>query len=172
MAVTMFLILYLGLLGSFAVRIRCMDRGPGGAALIVYFILTVKSSDIGAYFTGMAFGKHKLIPWLSPGKTVEGAVGAVAFAAVIGAAGMLLWRAFPALGPAPFSLPQALVFGAVMAITGHMGDLTESAFKRDGGAKDSGQVIPAFGGLLDLLDSPLFTAPIAWALLTIWSLIR
>jgi phosphatidate cytidylyltransferase len=172
MALSTFLILYLGLLGSFAVRIRCMDPGPGGAALVVYFILTVKSSDIGAYFTGMAFGRHKLIPWLSPGKTVEGAVGAVIFAALVGAGGMVLWRRFPGLGPAPLALLQALAFGGLMAIAGHMGDLTESAFKRDMGLKDSGHVVPAFGGLLDILDSPLFTAPIAWWLFIIWAPIR
>jgi phosphatidate cytidylyltransferase len=169
MALTLFLILYLGLLGSFAVRIRCMYEGAAGAALIVYFILTVKSSDIGAYFTGVAIGRHKLIPWLSPGKTIEGAGGAVVFAALVGMGGMLLWRTFPALGTPPLTLAQALVFGVVMAVAGHLGDLTESAFKRDMGLKDSGQVVPAFGGLLDILDSPLFTAPIAWFLLTIWT---
>ena len=162
MALTMFLILYLGLLGSFAVRIRCLLPGAAGAGLVVYFILTVKSSDIGAYFTGLAFGRHKLIPWLSPGKTIEGAVGAVVLSALVAAGGVYLWERLPILGPAPLKIPQALAFGAVMAIAGHLGDLTESAFKRDMGVKDSGQVVPAFGGLLDILDSPLFTAPIAW----------
>jgi phosphatidate cytidylyltransferase len=172
MALTMFLILYLGLLGSFAVRIRCISPGPAGAALVVYFILTVKSSDIGAFFTGRAIGRHKLIPWLSPGKTIEGAVGAVIFAALVAAGGMLLWQRFPGLGAPPLSITQALLFGAVMAITGHFGDLIESAFKRDMGLKDSGQVVPAFGGLLDILDSPLFTAPIAWFWFTAGASIR
>ncbi len=169
MALTAFIILYLGLLGSFAVRVRCLLPGAGGAALAVYFILTVKSSDIGAYFTGMALGRHKLIPWLSPGKTIEGAAGAVVVAALVAAGGMLLWRSLPALGPSPFLLPQALAFGVLMAVGGHLGDLIESAFKRDVGLKDSGRVVPAFGGLLDILDSPLFTAPIAWFLFIIWA---
>jgi phosphatidate cytidylyltransferase len=172
MALTVFIILYLGLLGSFAVRIRCLYMGPAGAALVVYFILTVKSSDIGAFFTGRAFGRHKLIPWLSPGKTIEGAVGAVLFSALVGAGGMLLWQRFPALGVPPLGLTQALLFGAVMAVAGHLGDLVESAFKRDMGVKDSGQLVPAFGGLLDILDSPLFTAPIAWFWFTTAGAIR
>jgi phosphatidate cytidylyltransferase len=172
MALTLFLILYLGLLGSFAVRIRCMQEGAAGAALIVYFILVVKSSDIGAYFTGMAIGRHKLIPWLSPKKTIEGAAGAVVFASLVGLGGMRLWTAFPILGTPPLAFAQALIFGAVMAVAGHLGDLTESAFKRDMGLKDSGQVVPAFGGLLDILDSPLFAAPIAWFLFTIWASAR
>lgn len=169
MALTCFLILYLGLLGSFVVRIRLMELGAGGAALVVYYILTVKSSDIGAFFTGRTFGRHKLIPWLSPGKTIEGAFGAVLFSAGVAILGIVLWKQLPALGPAPLSLMQALFFGVVMAVGGHLGDLTESAFKRDVGTKDSGQVVPAFGGLLDILDSPLFTAPIAWWLLNIWA---
>ncbi|GMV97288.1 MAG: hypothetical protein AMXMBFR83_16460 [Phycisphaerae bacterium] len=172
MALTLFLILYLGLLGSFAVRIRCMDPGPGGAALVVYFILTVKSSDIGAYFTGRAIGRHKLIPWLSPGKTIEGAVGALVLAGVVGLAGMLVWRGFQGWGPPPLSLSQALFFGIVMAIFGHLGDLAESALKRDVGMKDSGAVVPSFGGLLDILDSPLFAAPAAWCLLNFWAPVR
>lgn len=172
LALTMLLILYLGLLSSFAVRIRCMSPGPAGAALVVYFLLTVKSSDIGAFFTGRAIGRHKLIPWLSPGKTIEGAAGAVVFAALVGAGGMLLWRQFPSLGAPPLGLPQALAFGSVMAVAGHFGDLIESAFKRDVGVKDSGQLVPAFGGLLDILDSPLFTAPIAWFWFTAGASIR
>ena len=172
MALTVFSMAYLGLLGSFAVRIRCLQMGPAGAALVVYFILTVKSSDIGAFFTGRAVGRHKLIPWLSPGKTIEGAAGAVVIASVVAACGMLLWRQFPSLGPAPLGFAQALLFGAVMAVAGHLGDLIESAFKRDMGVKDSGQVVPAFGGLLDILDSPLFSAPIAWFWFTTAAAIR
>lgn len=167
MAVTMFLILYIGLLASFAVRIRCLSPGAAGSAVLVYFILTVKCSDIGAYFTGIAIGKHKLVPWLSPGKTYEGAAGAIVGSIVAAQAGMVIWDLMASsLGPPPLSSPQALVFGLLMAVLGHVGDLVESAVKRNVGAKDSAHVVPAFGGLLDILDSPLFAAPVGWWLLT------
>jgi len=166
LAVTCLIFLYLGLLGSFAVRIRCLDPGPGGDTALIYFILTVKSADIGAYFTGKLFGRNKLAPWVSPGKTVEGAVGALVLALAVACGGVWVWqRMTPSLGPCPLNMIQAIVFGAVMAICGHLGDLVESLMKRDFGSKDSGQVVPAFGGLLDIVDSPVFTAPIAWWLL-------
>ena len=172
-AVTAFMILYLGLLGSFVVRIRGLRPGSDGAALVALFMLTVKSGDIGAYFTGLAAGRHKLCPWLSPGKTIEGAVGAVVLAAGVAAGGVGLWGRVGFLpGTPPLTIAQAIMWGAVMAIAGHAGDLVESAFKRDLGAKDSGRVIPAFGGLLDLIDSPLLAAPLAWFLLTFWAPIR
>lgn len=163
-ATTLLLFLYLGLLGSFLVRIRCMAPGASGALLLIYVILTIKAGDIGAYFTGRALGKHKLAPWLSPAKTVEGAIGAMVAAMAVAVAGTLAW---PTSLGAPFTVPQALVFGLFMAVTGHLGDLVESAFKRDMKIKDSGRLVPAFGGLLDLLDSPLFAAPIAWLALTL-----
>lgn len=169
MAVTAFIFLYLGLLGSFWVRIRCMTPGPQGALLLVYVLMTVKAGDIGAYFTGMAIGRHKLAPWLSPGKTIEGAVGAVLGSVLIAMGGMAVWCKLGCGGAAPpLNMTQAAVFAILMATTGHLGDLVESAIKRDMHIKDSGHLVPAFGGLLDLLDSPLFTAPIAWLALTFW----
>ncbi len=170
LALTLFAMLYLGLLASFVVRIRCLWPGSGGSALVVYYLLTVKAGDIGAYFTGMAIGRHKLVPWLSPGKTIEGAVGALVFASAAAAGGMAAW---PHLGVAsstpPLDLGQTLVFGVAMAVFGHIGDLIASAIKRDVGTKDSGRVVPAFGGLLDLFDSPVFAAPAGWFLLTLWA---
>ena len=184
MAMTVFMFLYLGLLASFWVRIRCLSPGPIGALLLVYVIMTIKASDIGAFFTGRAIGRHKLAPWLSPGKTIEGAFGAIAGSVLVAVVGMAVWPKLVGImtamvGPsgllgagqlsAPFTLTQAAVFGALMAIAGHLGDLVESAFKRDMHIKDSGRLVPAFGGILDLIDSPLFAAPIAWLLLTLWS---
>ena len=168
LAIALLMMVYIGLLGSFMLRVRCLDPAPAGAVLLAYTILTIKSSDIGAYFTGRAFGRRKLVPWLSPGKTVEGAVGAVVFAAGVGVLGMWLWGRFGTnLGDPPLNYPQAFVFGALMAITGHFGDLVESVIKRDVGSKDSGVVVPAFGGLLDVLDSLLIASPFAWLMLTI-----
>jgi len=169
MASTLFIILYLGLLASFVVRVRLIWPGAAGAAILVFTILTVKSSDIGAYFVGSALGRHKLAPWVSPGKTVEGAVGALATSAAVAIGAMVLWGHYQAVvGPAPLKMAQAAIFGLLMAIFGHLGDLVESAIKRDIGQKDSARVVPAFGGLLDIIDSPLFTAPVAWWVLTNW----
>lgn len=166
-ATTVLMIAYLGVLGSFFVRIRFVDPGPAGAVLVVYAILTIKAADIGAYLIGMLFGRRPLAPWLSPKKTVEGFLGAMVFSVALAAGSIGLWSA-EFLGPPPFTAPQAIVFGVLMAVIGHLGDLAESAIKRDIGVKDSAVVIPAFGGLLDLLDSPLFAAPLAWWMLTFW----
>ena len=162
LATTLLLMLYLGLLGSIITRLRCEWPGVAGSALVVYFLLTVKASDIGAYLTGMAVGRHKLIPWLSPGKTIEGAIGAIVFSALVSLGLMTLWGQWQNLGTPPFSGIQALVFGFVMAVAGHLGDLVESLMKRDAAMKDSGAIIPAFGGLLDLMDSPLVAGVFAY----------
>jgi len=169
MAVTLLAILYLGLLGSFVVRIRCLCPGPAGAALVVFYILTVKFGDIGAFFCGKLFGKHKLAPWLSPGKTIEGFFGAVLLSAAAAVGGMAAWGLIAeTLCMPPLNIVQAIIFGIVMAFIGHLGDLVESAIKRDVGAKDSSTAVGAFGGLLDLVDSPLLAAPVAWGMLTFW----
>ncbi|MBI4581704.1 MAG: phosphatidate cytidylyltransferase [Planctomycetes bacterium] len=167
-AVTVLMFAYLGLLGSFLIRIRCLSPGLEGALLAAYVVLTIKSGDIGAYLTGMAIGRHKLAPWVSPAKTVEGAAGAVLLAVVVALAGMAAWPELVGGVHGPLTTSQAIVFGIVMAVVGHLGDLVESAIKRDVRVKDSGYLVPAFGGLLDLLDSPLFAAPAAWAALTFW----
>jgi len=191
MAAGAFLFAYLGLMTSFVVRIRCLEPGPAGSALFIYFILTVKTSDIGAYFTGMAFGRNRLAPVVSPGKTVEGFIGACLLAGLAGVLGWWLMgsgagpQGVSAVGerlaqagnetpaglwPASSSwlpggrywLIQALFFGILMAVMGHVGDLVESTWKRDLGAKDSARVIPSFGGVLDIIDSPVLAAPVAW----------
>jgi len=166
---TLLAIVYLGLLPAYVVRLRLF--GPTGAAwLLLYFVFTVKVCDIGAYFTGRVAGRHKLIAWLSPKKTVEGLVGGVAASVAFAVAVPLLvglW-ADPA-SPIREMFPPLLrcaSFGVLMALFGQAGDLLESLMKRDAAAKDAGNVIPAFGGLLDLLDSLLLTAPLAcWILL-------
>jgi len=155
LAATTLGILYLGVLGSFAVRLRA--TGPAGPWLVLYFVGVVKSTDIGAFFVGKFLGKHKLAPRLSPGKTIEGLAGGIAAATIVAViAGRLLGG---------METWQLVCFGPVMAIVGQGGDLAESLLKRAAGAKDSGSTIPAFGGVLDLLDSPLLAAPFAWALL-------
>lgn len=167
-ATTLFIVFYLGLLPQYIVRLRLVESS-GAVWLLLYFVGTVKICDIGAYFTGIAIGKHKLIEWLSPHKTLEGLAGGVAASILVAALVPLLIRRF---GSAASGLPElfpglagACVFGLFMALTGQAGDLLESLMKRDAQAKDSASAIPAFGGVLDILDSPLLAAPIAYWML-------
>jgi phosphatidate cytidylyltransferase len=122
-------------------------------------VLTVKASDIGAYFTGMSIGRHKMIPWLSPKKSWEGLVGGIAFAALVG--GLLAWWSSSLDDPRD-QVPVALgaATGAVLGVLGPFGDLAESLLKRGAGIKDSGTVLPGMGGALDVLDSLLLAGPV------------
>lgn len=137
---------------------------------VIALVLITKSSDIGAYFVGTTIGRNKLIPWLSPDKTWEGLVGAMAAAALVGAGvaglstidGLATVIAFP-LGPI-----AAAGVGAGLAVVGQAGDLTISLFKRDAGLKDSSGLFPGMGGALDVIDSLLFIGPAAhWLLVVI-----
>jgi phosphatidate cytidylyltransferase len=148
--ISCFSLLYLGLLGSFILGIR-IDGGPWE---FLTFVFVVKCSDIGAYTFGKLFGKHKLAPSVSPGKTWEGLGGAVVFAMMVSLAFALV------LGIMRVWL--APVFGALMAVVGQLSDLTESMLKRDAQQKDSSNRVPGFGGILDVIDSPLFAAPVAY----------
>jgi phosphatidate cytidylyltransferase len=153
---TMLSIMYLGFLSSFIVGLRIKM----GLAALLFAIITLKSSDIGAYTFGMLFGKRKFSPVISPGKSWEGLLGGAVFAAVIG-----FWLA----GYVDF-LPRwgGAVFGVVFAFIGQLGDLAESMLKRDAGVKDSANYIPGFGGILDIIDSPLVAAPFAYLYLSLF----
>lgn len=150
---------YLGLMFGFLPAIR----REHSAWILLWILLVTKSCDIGAYFTGKAIGRHKLIPWLSPGKTWEGLAGGVVFAAAVSWAGLLLLERAKVCAMPP--LIWALLPGVVFAVVGQAGDLLESMLKRDAGMKDSGRTLPGFGGVLDVLDSPLLVAPLAYWLL-------
>ena len=145
-----FSIMYLGFLCAFIVAIRIM----WGPWLLLTFIFTVKGSDIGAYTLGMLFGKHKMCPKISPGKTWEGLAGATLFGILVSLGFSYFCDIMPFL--------QAVGFGAVFGILGQLGDLIESMIKRDALQKDSSSRIPGFGGLLDIVDSLLATAPAAF----------
>lgn len=145
-------ITYLGVLPGFFLPIRLSHS----AGMIVSILLMVKGADIGAYAFGRWLGRHKLIPWLSPGKTVEGFLGGLAFAALIGA---VLTHFSP-----EFDWWQGMLAGLLLGAAGQFGDLLESLLKRDAGVKDSGTV-PGFGGILDLIDSPLLAVPVAYWML-------
>lgn len=158
---TLLAFVYLGLMLGFILTIR--REHP--AWIVLWVILVTKSSDIGAFFTGITIGRHKLIPWLSPGKTWEGLAGGVVFAALVGAAGAwVLERAGVPRGP---GVVRGALAGGVFAVVGQAGDLAESLFKRDAGIKDSGRSVPGFGGVLDLLDSILMVAPVAYWMLRV-----
>jgi phosphatidate cytidylyltransferase len=140
---------YGGVMLSALVKLRQL---PSGAVWIFLALAVTWANDTGGYFAGRAFGKHKLYPRISPSKTVEGAIGGMAFS--------VLWG----LGVFKWGLPDVPLWGGAViglgaSILGPLGDLSESAMKRAYGAKDSGKLLPGHGGMLDRLDALLFTAP-------------
>lgn len=150
---------YMGIMLGFLLLIR----REHSIWLLVWVLASVKSCDIGAFFTGTTIGRHKMIPWLSPGKTWEGlAGGLVASGAVAVLGGWLLARN----GVGAPTLFAAGVMGVLMGGFGQLGDLAASLLKRDAGVKDSGNSLPGFGGAMDLIDSPILVAPLAyWGLM-------
>lgn len=125
--------------------------------LVFFLIFVVKLTDIGAYFIGSRFGRHKLIPRISPGKTWEGFFGGIATGTI---GGVLFFKIFPAwFDCVRMNIYDAVFLGIILSLIGTVGDLTESLLKRSAGAKDSGSFIPGMGGLLDVIDSLLFAAP-------------
>ena len=155
--VTVLGVLYVAFLGGFLIATRVGFEGRPGLSthLLGYFFLVLMGSDTGAYFAGRAFGKHKLAPKISPGKTVEGLIGGLIAAAAFAA--LATYWFFPEL-PYQFSIPLAMV----MAGVGVLGDLAESAMKRGSSTKDAASILPGHGGLLDRLDSLLLNAPILY----------
>ena len=151
---------YLGLMFGFILAIR----REHSAWVLLWVLLVIKACDTGAYFTGKAIGRHKLIVWLSPGKTWEGLIGGVILSALIACLGLWALRSagWVHLPPAPGWIFAGLATGLLFGLAGQAGDLTMSLFKRDAGVKDSGRVLPGFGGVLDVLDSPLLVAPLAY----------
>jgi phosphatidate cytidylyltransferase len=145
-------IVYIPLLMSHFILIRQTSSG----VLWIFFVLVLAfSGDIAAYYVGRGMGKKKLLPMVSPGKTVEGTIGLIAGSI----AGALLFRQFffPLL-----SVPHAVILGLVGSIVGQLGDLCESALKRAAGVKDSGVILPGHGGVLDRLDCLMFIAPFVY----------
>lgn len=163
---TLFGMIYLGislhLLQQLAL-IESADSAYRGTQLVLLFMATVKMGDIGAYFGGRAFGKHKMSPRISPGKTWEGF--AFSFVGAIGGAYLFTWALTATCAHAPFDgWWQPLVWALVLGPLGVAGDLAESAMKRDAAVKDSSNVVPGFGGFLDILDALILAAPVAYLL--------
>lgn len=159
----LFCIFYVGLLGSFVVQVRWFGETPaGGAVAFALTIFTAKFCDIGAYFAGKAFGRTKMSPRLSPGKTWEGFAGGVALAVGLAISLALLGKYLA--GEEVLTPIQAVVFGLIIGGVGPVGDLVESLIKRDSRQKDASANIPGFGGMLDVVDSVLYAGPVAYLL--------
>ena len=162
LSTTMLAVSYLGICGAMMLTIR-MDFG---VVAFTTFLLAVKTADIGAYFTGSFVGKHKLIVWLSPDKSWEGLFGGMVFSIISTVLFTIIVRSFGRLR-VEMPLRSVVIYSAVVALFGQVADLCESALKRDANVKDAGNAIPSFGGVLDILDSPLLAAPIGYALLMV-----
>jgi phosphatidate cytidylyltransferase len=172
-------VLYTGGLFSFAYAIHYHDYAAGGVmwgripvsaggALLALPVLITWATDIGAFAVGRRIGGRKLIPSVSPGKTLSGAVGGVVFAVIIAA--LYIHYVLRPVAQLGMRTAGIIAFGVVLSVAGQVGDLVESLFKRDAGVKDSGTLLPGHGGMLDRIDSLLFVMPAAYLLLT-WLLI-
>ena len=156
---TLFGLMYVPWLLNFMQKINFFPGlGGNGKFYVLYFILVTKFSDTGAYAVGSLIGKHKMIPRISPGKTWEGFGGAIV---VSTAASVVFVHLFGDKMPG-MNLAHAVALGILLSTTAVLGDLIESLFKREAGVKDSGNYFPGIGGILDLLDSLLFNAPLMY----------
>lgn len=152
---TLFGVLYVSWLFSFLIRIRYFMPGLDGVKLLGFILLVTKCGDMGALLIGSKFGKHPLLPRISPNKTIEGCMGSFAFSTL---AAVLGYNLIPA--QFNFSVEHVALMGAFFGGMGQLGDLSESLIKRDCNVKDSGKFLPALGGVLDTIDSILFSAPV------------
>lgn len=153
-------VITLGVLGQIMIvpailSLSALHARSNGPWVLLYSLVLVWAADVGAYFAGRAFGKHKLAPSVSPGKTVEGAIGGVLLSLALA----LVSCSYVFGKPIADLLPILLLSG-VVTIVSIAGDLTESMFKRRSGLKDSGSILPGHGGLLDRADSLLAAMPV------------
>ncbi len=161
-ATTLFGLMYVAWLLNFIQKINFFpgkgDEHVYGNYYVLYFILVTKCSDIGAYCVGSLIGRHKMIPRISPGKTWEGFGGAI----VVSTAASLIFSSAVGSKLAGMKPVHAVILGVMLSCSAVVGDLIESLFKREAGMKDSGRFFPGIGGILDLLDSLLFNAPLMY----------
>jgi phosphatidate cytidylyltransferase len=154
---TLFGLMYVPWLLNFIQKINFFPKVEG-QFYVLYFILVTKFSDLGAYVTGSLIGKHQMIPRISPNKTWEGFGGAI----VISSAASLAFYHLAGARLTGMTNLHAIILGVVLSSAAVVGDLIESIFKREAGVKDSGRIFPGIGGILDLMDSLLFNAPIMY----------
>lgn len=156
-AMTTWVVAYLGLLPSFLLKLRWLDGDPERSGWLIMLVIFVpKCGDIGAYFTGRLLGRTPFSPRISPKKTWEGFAGGLVLSALTAVG---IDAAAPIFR---YGATEAVGFGVVVGTAGVLGDLAESLVKRDCGAKDASRRLPGFGGLLDVMDSILFAAPVAY----------
>ncbi len=158
LATTLFGLAYIAALFSYFFYIRAIDHEQG-AWLVLFLILVTKMGDAGAYVIGSLAGRHILVSRISPRKTVEGFVGAVLVSGVTALAARAM------LGSDSLSPGHGFLLGVFLGICGQLGDLAESLLKRDCQVKDTGSIFPGLGGVLDVIDSLLFTAPLFYGIL-------
>ncbi|GJQ24591.1 MAG: CDP-archaeol synthase [Planctomycetia bacterium] len=158
-AVTIFGIFYVAFLLSFAIALRNL---PHGLSIVILVLLVSKFGDIGGYLLGRKYGKHKLAKAISPNKTIEGAIFSLISSILIS----VIFNLIPHIGV--MSMPRAVVFGALVGFSAMLGDLAESLLKRDANVKDSGRLVPAFGGVLDVIDCLLVSMPVSYYFF-VWS---
>lgn len=154
LSTTLFGVLYVSWFLSFLVKIRLMLPGVEGIKLLAFILLVTKSGDIGALLVGSRYGRHALLPKVSPNKSIEGAAGSFIFSVVTAVLCKSLLPDLPT-----FTTIHVALMGAFFGGLGQLGDLSESLIKRDCNVKDSGKLLPGMGGVLDVIDSLLFSAP-------------
>ena len=157
-------ILYIGLLLSYLVTLRGLDNGRSWVFLAIFATF---GSDSAAYFVGKAIGKRKLAPDISPKKTWEGAIGGLVGAAAVS---LLFLLPTPVQLTAFLNWWQLIIVGLLVSVFGQLGDLVESLFKRNAGVKDSGNVFPGHGGMLDRMDSIVFAAVVVYYIVVLFKL--
>lgn len=158
---------------GFSVFIRLRDMfqiEQFGIYLIFYGLICALATDSGAQLAGMAFGKHKMSPNISPKKTVEGAIGGLIFSLILNAVAIILYNRLADIKMDEFAVTVLLAACLPVSFLGMMGDLSASVLKRNFGVKDFGKIFPGHGGVMDRFDSSMFTLPVTYALaLTVFS---
>lgn len=160
---TLFGYLYIPFMFGYIITLRYTPDGVLGLWYLAIPLLAMVATDVGAYAFGTAFGKRKLVPRISPNKTVEGSVGAIAFALVIVAGVSVIARR---LNGIDLGIPTLALFALLVSCAAQLGDLFESLLKRWAGIKDTGVFLPGHGGILDRIDSALFTFPVSYMYVT------
>ncbi len=162
LATTLFGLAYVAALFSYMLYLRAVDSHQG-AWLVCYLILVTKMGDAGAYAIGNVLGRHTLVPRISPRKTVEGFAGGVLLSSLTAVLAQPLLGGHSVFGHAP-TVFFSILLGIILGVVGQIGDLAESLLKRDCQVKDTGVLLPGLGGVLDVLDSLLFTAPLFYGI--------